>query len=284
VRSGDPWSFHLHADVFLAMSALVIAYVESIRRLGPAHAPAGRPAVTRRQRLQFSLGILLILVPAMWPLHDIAEDYLFSVHMVQHTLLSLVAVPLLLIGTPTWLVGLIVRPALPVVRRLVRPLPATLLFNGVIAVSHAAGYVNYTSSHELAHFFAHVLLFAASTIMWLQVCHQLPELRPMSPPLRMVYLFGQSLLPNVPAIFLAFADNPIYRWYATAPRITALSAVEDQQLAGAIMKIGGTTLIWGVIVVLFFRWYRDSQLDQDDPLTWDEVERELSRTTAPIEP
>ncbi|HUP84702.1 MAG TPA: cytochrome c oxidase assembly protein [Acidimicrobiales bacterium] len=285
MRSGDPWAFHLHVDVFLVMSVLVVAYIEGIRRLGPRHAPAGRPHATAKQRVRFGLGVALILVPATWPLHDIAEDYLFSVHMVQHTVLSLIAVPLMLIGTPSWLLSRVVRPLQPVVRRATRPLVATLLFNGVVAVSHAAGYVNYTSSHELAHFAAHTLLFAVSALMWLPVCHQLPELRPMSPPLRMVYLFGQSLLPNVPAIFLAFADNPIYRWYATAPRISGLSAVEDQQLAGAIMKVGGTTLIWGVIVVMFFRWYRATELDGGpDQLRWEDVERELARTPAPPEP
>jgi putative membrane protein len=285
VRSGDPWAFHLHLDVFVVLSALVIGYIEAIRRLGPRYAPSGQPFVTRKQRWQFGVGVALIFIPASWPLHDIAEDYLFWVHMVQHTLLSLVAVPLILIGTPSWLLRRIVRPILPVVRRVTRPLVATLLFNGVIAISHAAGYVNYTSSHELGHFAAHLLLFTVSAIMWLPVCHQLPELKPMSPPLRMVYLFGQSLLPNVPAIFLAFADNPIYRWYATAPRISGMSAVEDQQLAGAIMKIAGTTLIWGVIVVMFFRWYRATELEGGtDELRWEDVERELARTPAPPEP
>jgi putative membrane protein len=284
VRSGDPWELHFHPDVFVVVAVVVIAYIESIRRLGPRSVPAGSPAVTRRQRWQFGFGVALILVPASWPLHDIAEDYLFSVHMVQHTLLSLVAVPLMLIGTPAWLLSRILRPVLPIVRRVTHLLVATLLFNGVIAVSHAAGYVNYTSSHEVAHFFAHLLLFTVSAIMWLPVCHQLPELKPVSPPMRMIYLFGQSLLPNVPAIFLAFADNALYRWYALAPRISGLSAVEDQQLAGAIMKIAGTTLIWGVIVVMFFRWYRDSESQGGaDELRWEDVERELARTPAPAE-
>jgi putative membrane protein len=284
VRSGDPWAFHVHPDVFLVVATLVIAYIEALRRLGPRLVPAGSVIVTRKQRVQFGGGAFLMFAAAMWPMHDIAEDYLFSVHMTQHFVLSLIAVPLLLLGTPAWLLSWLIRPVLPVMRRLVRPLPATLLFNGVIAVSHAAAYVNYTSSHELAHFFAHLLLVSTAAIMWLPVCHRLPGLRPMSAPVRMVYLFGQSLLPNVPSIFLAFAENPLYRWYATAPRISPLSAVEDQQLAGAIMKIGGTTLIWTVIVVMFFRWYQESQDGGGDVLRWEDVERELARTPAPIEP
>ena len=286
MRTGDPWAFHLHPDVFLVTAAIVIFWIEALRRVGPRESPAGvaAPYVSGRQRWQFAGGAALLFVSAMWPVHDIAEDYLFSVHMSQHFVLSLIAVPLLLLGTPAWLLSWLIRPALPFFRWLVRPLPASLLYNGVIAVSHAAFYVNTTSSNELAHFLAHVLLVFASAVMWLPVCHQLPELRPMSAPVRMVYLFAQSLLPNVPSIFLAFADTPLYQWYADAPRIIAgMSAVEDQQLAGAIMKVGGTLLIWSVIVVQFFRWYRESE-QNGDVLRWEDVERELAKSPAPTEP
>lgn len=286
VRSGDPWAFHVHADVFLVVSLLCIGYREALRRLGPRLAPAGSPVATRKQKVSFGAGALLLFVFAFWPVHDLAEDYLFSVHMTQHMVLTLVATPLLLVGLPGWLVSWLIRPVLPVMRRLVRPLPASLIYNGVIAVSHAAGWVNYTSSHELAHFLAHTLLVGTAALMWLPVLHDRPELPSMSAPVKMVYLFAQSLLPNVPAIFLAFAESPLYQWYATAPRVFAgFSAVEDQQLAGAIMKTSGTMIIWGVIVVKFFRWYRESERNGGpDVLRWEDVERELARTSAPTEP
>jgi putative membrane protein len=269
-------------------ATIVVLYVEGLRRLGPRYAPAGRPVASRRQKVLFGIGAFLIFAAASWPMHDVAEDYLFSVHMTEHFILSLIAVPLLLVGTPAWLLSWIVRlrPVLPVARWLVRPVPATLLYNGVVAISHAAFYVNYTSSHEFAHFAAHTLLVVSAAIMWLPVCHQLPELRPMSAPVRMVYLFAQSLLPNVPAAFLAFAESPLYQWYLEAPRISPMSAVEDQQLAGAIMKIGGTLLLWSIIVVQFFRWYQESEKSggPGDVLTWDDVERELARTPPAVTP
>lgn len=286
MRSGDPWAFHVHGSVFLVLSLVAIGYREAIRRLGPRLAPAGTPAVTRRQALQFGLGVTLLFVFASWPIHDLAEDYLFSVHMTQHIVFSLIAAPLIVKGTPGWLVSWIIGPVLPVMRRLVRPLPASLVYNGFIAASHAAAWVNYTSSHEAPHFVAHVLLVTTAMLMWLPVLHDRPELPRMSAPVKMVYLFAQSLLPNVPAIFLAFAERPLYQWYATAPRVWAgFDAVEDQQMAGAIMKTSGTLIIWGVIVVMFFRWYRESERQGGiDQLTWDDVERELARTPAAVEP
>lgn len=286
VRSGDPWSFHLHADVFFVLAMLSIGYIEALRRLGPRLAPAGGPVATRKQKVLFGSGVALLFVFSYWPIHDLAEDFLFSVHMTQHTVFSLVAVPILLAGTPGWLVSWMIRPVLPVMRRLVRPLPASLLYNGVIAISHAAAWVNFTSSNELAHFLAHSLLVVTAAIMWLPVLHDRPELPTMSAPVKMVYLFAQSLLPNVPAIFLAFAESPLYQWYADAPRLFAtFDAIEDQQLAGAIMKTAGTMIIWGVIVVMFFRWYRDSERSgANDLLRWEDVERELSKSPAPTEP
>ena len=282
VDGANPWEYHAHLDVWLLIASIVLAYWWAVTRLGPRHAPPGRPPVTRRNVLCFAAGVAFLWGFADWPVHEISEGYLFWVHMVQHTVFSLVAPPLLLLGTPTWLLRLIVRPAWlrAVVGRLARPLPGLLLFNGVVAVSHAAAWVDFTLRNELAHFAAHTLLFTVAVIMWLPVVNRLPGVvRTVSYPVRMIYLFGQSILPNVPAAFLVFAERPIYRFYAEAPRAFGLSAVEDQQIAAAVMKIGGTTIIWGVIIGMFFHWYTVSQRDKGDVLTWDDVERELSRTS-----
>lgn len=131
----------------------------------------------------------------------------------------------------------------------------------------------------------HLGSHAAAALMWLPVLHDRPELPSMSAGVKMIYLFAQSMLPNVPGIFLSFVERPLYWWYATAPRVwSGFGAVEDQQVAGAVIKTIGTLTIWGVIVVLFFRWYRDSEkAGGGDVLRWEDVERELGRTPAPTE-
>lgn len=280
-RTVDPWALHIHIDVLILVGAMVGAYLLAIHRLGPTLAPEGAPVVTRRQGWQFGTGAVLMLVFAFWPIHDIAEDYLFSVHMVQHTVFSLVMTALLLLGTPAWLLSWIIRPVLPVMRKLTRPIPATLLFNGFIAISHAKFWVNYTVTHELGHFGAHLLLVFVSAVMWLPVVHRLPGLPSMSHPVKMGYLFLQSVLPNVPTAFLVFAETGVYSWYVAAPRLFGISAIDDQQIAGAVMKVGGTMIIWSTIVVMFFRWYQESERDKGDILMWEDVERELARTTPP---
>jgi len=274
----DPWVFHWHVDVVVVMGLVVVGYWLAIVRLGPRLARPGEAVVTRRQLSRFGLAVALLFVFSSWPIHDIAEKYLFSVHMVQHTTFSLVVPPILLLGCPPWLMRWLTSPLQGALRKLCRPIPASLLFNGVIALTHWPAWINYTVQHELAHFLAHTLLFGAATLMWLPVVNRQPELPTMTPPTRMLYLFLQSILPTLPASFLAFAERPMFSWYAHAARITSMSAVEDQQVAGAIMKVGGTTIIWGVIVVMFFRWYQETERDKGDVLTWEDVERELAQT------
>lgn len=245
--------FHAHPDVIVVVGLLAWGYAFGLRRLrGPGDEP-----VTRRQLTWFACGMGFVSVFSSWPLHDISEKYLFSVHMAQHTVFSLVAPPLLLLGCPGWMLRRLAAPVIGALRRLCRPVPATLLFNAVVVGTHWPAWVNFTVQHEWAHFLAHVLLFAASTVMWLPVVNRDPALPMLKAPGNMLYLFLQSIVPTVPASFLAFAEKPIYAWYAGAPRLTAMSAVEDQQVAGAVMKLGGATIIWMVIIVIFFRWYHE---------------------------
>jgi len=285
----NPWEFHPHPDVWALIATIGVVYWWALRNLAPPNlSPAQR--APRRKVLTFGAGLVLMWLASDWPVHDIAESYLYSVHMVQHTLLSLAAPGLLLLGLPPWLQHRLVQPPLVrrVLQRVARPLVAAVVFNAVVAFSHWPAFVDATLRRESLHFGAHALLFAAATLMWIPVVNRLPELPSMSYPVRMVYLFLQSVLPTVPASFLTFAEGPVYRFYSSVPRPFAISVVEDQQLAGAIMKLGGGAILWGTIIVLFFRWYdgeqQAAQRRRAGVLTWDEVERELQSTPAIPEP
>src|SRR3546814_19701838 len=70
----------------------------------------------------------------------------------------------------------------------------------------------------------------------------------------MGYLFLSSIIPTVPASFLTWAEQPLYDLYTEAPRLWGLTAIQDVQAAGAIMKLGGGVILWSVITVIFFRW------------------------------
>ena len=281
----DPWAWHAHPDVWALMVAIVGGYLVALTRLSRRRAP-GEPVVSRANLVAFAAGIVILELATDWPLHDLGERYLFSMHMVQHTLISFVVPPLLLLAIPGWLFRILTPPPVArVLRTTARPIPATLAFNGFIAISHWPKWIDFTLFHHGWHFWAHVALFTLSINMWLPVVNRRRELPRLSPPGKMVYLFVQSIVPTVPAAFLAFAEKPMFHFYEFVPRAWGLSVVEDQQLAGAIMKVGGSGILWGSIIVIFFRWYAATGGKPGNVLTWDDVERQFERAgSAPRDP
>ena len=268
-----------YPEVWLLMAALITGYVVAVRRFGPRHAAPGEPAVTRFQMMCFALGVAAIWVAADWPIHEVAEDFNYSVHMVQHLVLSMVSPPLLLLGTPGWLLRAILRPPwlFRAVRSLARFLPALIVFNVVLVLTHWPAIVDLSLRADPAHFVVHALIFVSAFIVWLPVVSPLPEIPRLSPPGRMIFLFLQSVVPTVPASFLTFGSAPLYKFYEDVPQLWGLSTVDDQRLAGLIMKIGAGLLLWLLIAVLFFRWAADEERGQVTRRSWQDLDREVTR-------
>ena len=202
-------SFHVHWDVLGIVTALGIAYVYGLRLLAPAYAPRGEVAVTRRQRILFFVGLGAFLAVTSWPLHDIGEESLFLFHMTEHMVLALVVPPLLLAGTPWWLLRRAVLPVMGAVRFLTRPLVALVSFNVTLAALHAPSVVEAMVTNSIFHLAAHVLLFLTATQMWWPVLGPIPDTPRLAPFPRIGYLFLQSLVPTIPASFLTLASAPV---------------------------------------------------------------------------
>lgn len=251
--------FHLHPEVLGITIALVGGYVYGLRRLGPRLSPTTEQAVTGRQIAWFASGIALYFLFEAWPLHDIAERSLYSVHMVQHLLLAFVVPPALLKGTPSWLLRYLVRPMLPILRLLTRPLVALLVFNATLAWLHAPGVVAGMLDNAFFHAAAHAIVVGGAFLMWWPVLGPIPDLPRLSPPAAIGYLFLQSLVPLIPASFLTFATEPVYDAYVGLPRLWGIDVLTDQRVAGLIMKIGGGLVLWVVIAVIFFTWANEEE-------------------------
>jgi putative membrane protein len=272
--------WHLHPDAILMALLLMGVYLAGAHLAGRTASPPAR--LTGSQTALYTSGVLLLYIGAGSPLHDISEKYLLSAHMVQHMLFTLMAPPLLLLGTPGWMLRPLIRN--PHVRRaafmLTRAFPAFLIFNFVILFTHLPPVVDLALRHHDFHFFVHVVLVASAVLMWWPIFSPLPELPRLSPFPQLIYLFVQSLLPAVIASFLTLGSTVIYQFYAEAPvRYWGLSASNDQVIAGLIMKLAGGTLIWLVMAVIFFRWFaaEDKRTALDTAVRWPEVEAELER-------
>jgi putative membrane protein len=266
-------SWHPHVDVWLILGSVVAVYLIACHR---HERQTGEPT-PHRTRHFFLAGMAVLWLGADWPIHDLAERYLYSMHMVQHLLFTLAAPPLLIVGMPAWLLRAGLRRAW--VRRafrfLTRPLVALIAFNGTLLFTHWPAVVEASVRSEPLHFALHVLLLSTAILMWWPVVSPLPELPPLSPPAQMIYLFVQSLAPTIPASFLTFGRTPLYPIYETFPRIWGLSALTDQLIAGLIMKLVGGAILWIVIASVFFRWGRREEREGWDALQWQDVGAEV---------
>ena len=276
VRTDHFPGWHAHPDVWALVAGAALLYWSALRRERSRRALPAPPA-SALQRASFGAGLAVILVASDWPVHDLAEHYLYSVHMFQHMLFTLVAPPLLLLGTPAWMARRLLRPPglFRAVRAVGRPVPGIIQFNVVLVVSHWPVWVDLTLRHHELHFVAHAVLVVSALLMWLPVVSPLPEVPRARPPTQMLYLFIQTIVPTVPASFLTFGSSPLYHFYEHVPRLYGISALTDQQAAGLLMKIGGGFFLWTVIGIIFFRWYAREEAQLPAVLTWEDVEREL---------
>jgi len=267
-------AWHVHPDVWLLFGSIIAAYLIAGRR----HERATGEATEPRKRRLFLLGMGVLWLGADWPIHDLAERYLYSMHMTQHLLFTLVAAPILIAGMPVWLLRELLAPApiRRIFRFMTRPLVALIFFNAVLLFTHWPEVVAASVGSELVHLGLHVLIVTSALVMWWPVMSPLPEMPSLPPPGQMLYLFLQSLAPTIPASFLTFGDHLLYPVYGTFPRIWGISALSDQLLAGLIMKLVGGAILWVFITAIFFRWYREEHRGEGwDASRYRDVEREI---------
>lgn len=224
----------------------------------------GNERTTVAQDAAFVAGLAAMFLSLNGPLHDISDYYLFSGHMVQHLVLTIVSPPLLLLGTPGWML----RPALslPVVgtvaRRLTTPRAAYLTFNLVLAAWHLPPLYNAAMFFHEVHILQHLMFIAASVIMWWPLLSPLPELPRLSYPGQMLYSFLMTLPMTIISIYIVYASHVLYPAYASAPRLWGLSPLEDQRLGGLIMWIPGGLFFYVIASLVFYRWQHTARDDR----------------------
>jgi putative membrane protein len=292
-RGTDFWRWQPHPEVWLLVGGVIVLAIYALRVVGPKVVPAGTPVVTRSQLAWLGLGVALLWFASDWPMHDIAEEYLFSVHMAQHMLLTFAVAPVFLLATPEWLARLVLGRgrAKRVFFTIARPVPAAVAFSALQLLTHWPGVVNTSVENALVHYVVHAALVSTAFLLWIPVCGPLPELR-ISYPAQMLYLFVISIVPTVPAAWLTFAEGAVYSAYDIPQRLWGISVTTDQQVAGLMMKLVGGGFLWLIITIRFFQWASkfsdsDKAIDQAGPahdLTWADVEREFEEHPPPPEP
>jgi len=285
----DPWRFQAHPELWLLVGFLIGAYVYAVRVIGPQAVPSG-PIVTRRNLVAFAAAMILLWIASDWPMHDLAEEYLYSMHMLQHMVLSYFVPSLALLALPEWMFRALIGDGggYRVVRWFSKPVIAGVIFNVVVMVTHIPGLVNRSASGSAVHYSLHVLVVTSALLMWIPICGPATEFR-IGYGGKMIYLFLMSIVPTVPAGWLTFAEGTVYKHYDTPVRVWGLSVSTDQQLAGAIMKLGGSIFLWSLVIFMFFKRFAgnfnaEQTYVRDTTLTFEEVEQAFEKTPPAPEP
>jgi putative membrane protein len=216
---------------------------------------SGKPLTAHRSPL-FYLSLIIMFFSLNGWLHDLSDSYLFSAHMLQHLLLALVVAPLMIMGVS----GEMLRPALnargvrPVAEWVTKPTHAFAIFSVTVAGWHLPPMYNYALAHHNVHIAQHLMFLVASVLMWWPILSPLPELPRLSYPGQMLYLFLMSIPMAIVSVYITYADSVLYPLYASAPRVWAISPMNDQLIGGLIMWIPGGLFFYTIISVIFFRW------------------------------
>jgi putative membrane protein len=229
----------------------------------------------------FMLGLLLIWLAIASPLSALDHEIL-TAHMVQHLLLMTFAAPLILLGAPaeTFIYGMPHR-LVAVTRRafqstglhqvssaLTHPVICWLGAAGTLVAWHIPAVFVLGLRSQMWHGIEQASFLATGLLFWWPVVQPWRSTTKWPEASLLVYLFLATLPCDILSGFLVFCDRVVYPVYFSSSQPFGLSALEDQQCAGALMWTCVTLvyLIAGVIVTarLFSRGSQEYAIRQSE--------------------
>jgi putative copper resistance protein D len=258
------WSFD--PIVQIPLLAGVAWWIWAVRRVDAAH-PAN--PVPRGRTVAFLLAILAVEI-ALQSGIERYDTTLFSIHMVQHMLLVLVAAPLFALSAPITLVLRVSSPetrrdiVLPilhsrVVRFIGHPVVAWIAFTAVQWITHVSPLFDAALESEPLHFLEHALFLGSALLFWWPVVGADPSPYRMSYPARLLYLGLQMPQNTLLAMTIYAAAEPLYPHYVTTIRPWGPSPLLDQQAAGAIMWVWGDLTFLVAMLLVLAAWWRTEE-------------------------
>ena len=261
-------SWHFEPLVTGGLLAAAVAWLWIVRRVARLHPGNGVPGL---RTASFFGGLAAIAIALMSGIERY-DTTLFSIHMLQHLLLMLVAAPLLALAAP---VTQLLRASSPEVRqrRLVpvlhssvvaalgHPVVTWLTFTIVVWLTHFSPLFNDALEDRGVHDVEHGAYLVASLLSWWPVIAADPARRRLPYPVRVLYLLLQLPVNSFLGMAILFADGPLYSHYATLNAPYGITALADQQLAGGIMWLAGDVVFIGAILLIVAAWMRHEERD-----------------------
>lgn len=260
------WAF----DPLVAIPLLLVAaaYLWAVRHVNAAHPAHPVPWI----RVVCFLGGLAAIEIALQSIVERYDTTFFSVHMLQHVLLTLIASPLLALGAPITLLLRVTRSEprrrviLPIlhsriVRVLAFPVVSWSIFAAVMWGTHFSPLFERSLEDPAVHDFEHLLYLTAGLLFWWPAVALDPAPWRMPHPVRAMYLFLQMPQNTFLALAIYSASSPLYAHYANLGVSWGPSALVDQHLAGGLMWVIGDLVFVTGIVLCVAGWMRFEERD-----------------------
>jgi putative membrane protein len=258
--SGFVWEPWVVTSLYAA-SVLYWRGAMRLRRRNPR-----QTILTGARAVCFALGLLAVAAALLSPIDSVAAQ-LFSMHMLQHLILLLVAPPLLVWSRPViamlWALPLAWRKGVARawlrlrlghgIGALMHPVSVWILFTGAILVWHLPGPYGWALHDEALHTLEHASFFATALAFWSLVIEPTGRRR-MGEGACLLFILGNGMLSGLPGALMMLAPRPLYQ---TDPAIVAswgLTPLADQQLAGGIMWILAGLAYLAAALLVCRRW------------------------------
>jgi putative membrane protein len=233
------------------------------RRVGFDH------GVQLRQVICFAIAIV-VLVGATIPPFDRICDALFSAHMSQHMLLTIVAPPFLVLGAPelaiTWAIPR--TPRVAVARwamkekrlrwpwaKIKSPFVATAIHGVIIWLWHAPQLYEGALANEGLHSLEHFSFVGSAALMWWSILHPVRSRR-AGYAIGILMLFITTMHTGALGALFTLSHRVWYSSHLATTASYGMTPLEDQQLAGLIMWVAGGLLYVVAMSALFVAWLR----------------------------
>jgi len=251
-------SWNLEPLQLVPTLVVALLYLRRTRTL----AARGQPAPAWRQCI-FWLGIALVVIALNSPVDSLGEHDFFFVHMTQHVLIGDLAPLCFVVG----LTGPILRPvlALPTVDRLrilTHPLVALPLWAINLYVWHLPFLYQAALHHSVVHALEHFLFFTCGALMWSPVVETLPAPQWFGTGMKLGYIAIVRVLETILGNVFIWSSNVFYPWYVHARPKWGISAIHDQNFAGAVMMLEGSFVTLGALAWLFLKLASEGELKQ----------------------
>jgi putative membrane protein len=254
------WTLAPVPTVGILLTALLyVEGIRSVRRRGGPAFPAGRVAC-------FLGGSAVLFVALASPV-DAYSGLLLSDHMLQHLLITMVAAPLLILGTPILVAlramdpGVRQRVVVPLLRSWpVRVAASPLVGWGAFAIvmwgTHFSGVYETALRSERVHAFEHLVYLVSALLFWRPVVGLEPGPGHLSHPARILYLFLAMPVTSLLGLAIAASDHLLYPTYVFGANVLGVSALSDQHLAGTLMWTVGMFLTAPALGLVLLDWMR----------------------------